>query len=64
MEVEVVVGVVNASAVEVVGGAQVLEGRPCFLDLPLPRLEPGPHPAISNMYNMYKIENVIHMLIK
>ena len=49
---------------EVVGGAQVRGGRPCFLGLPLPRLEPGVHPAISDLYNIYKIENIRHVLNK
>ena len=47
---------VNAGAVEVVGGARVRGDRPCFLGLTLPHPELGPHPVISDMYNMYKIE--------
>ena len=52
MKVVTVVGVVDADAVEVVGGARVRGGRPCFLDLPLPRPELDPCPAISDLYNI------------
>ena len=46
------VGVVDASAVEVVDETQVQRGRPCFLGLPLPRSEPDPHLTVSDLYNM------------
>ena len=40
---EAIIVVVDAGAVEVVGGARVQKGRPCFLSLPLSiviKLEP------------------------
>ena len=51
-------GVVDAGIVEVVGGVRVRGGRPCFLGLPLPRPELCVHPAISDLYIIYKIENI------
>ena len=57
-------GVVDAGTVEVVSGARVQWGRPCFLSLPLPRLEPGVRPAITDLYNIYKIKNIRHKLTK
>ena len=42
--------VVDASVVEVVGAR--VQGRPYFLDLPLPRPEPDPHLVISDLYKM------------
>ena len=59
-----VVGVVDADIVDVVGGVGVRKGRSCFLDLPLPHPELGPHPTISDLYNIYKIENIRHILTK
>ena len=53
---------VDADAVEVVGGVQVQGGRPCFLGLPLPHSKPGVRPAITNLYNIY-IKNR-HILTK
>ena len=38
--------------VEVVGGARVRGGRPCFLGLPLPCPELDPYPAINDLYNI------------
>ena len=48
--------VMDAGAVEVVGGARMQGGRPCFLNLPLPHLEIGVHSSIIDLYNIYKIE--------
>ena len=47
-----VVGVVDMGIVEVVGEAQVQEGRPCFLDLLLPHLKLDPRHTINDLYNM------------
>ena len=57
-------GVVDTGVVEVVGGARVRGGRPCFPSLSLPHLELGIRPAISDLYNIYKIENIRYMLTK
>ena len=39
----------NIGIVEVVGGARVRGGRPCFFDLPLPRIElDDPRPTIND----------------
>ena len=46
------------------GWAWVRGGRPCFLGLSLPCLKLGVRPAMSDMYNMHKIENIRHMLTK
>ena len=50
-------GVVDAGTVEEVGGALVL-------DLPLPYPKPSIYPAIIDLYNIYKIKNIRHMLTK
>ena len=56
--------VVDAGAVEVVGRARVRGGRLCFLGLPLSHPEPSVCPAITDLYNKYKIENTRHILTK
>ena len=56
--------VVVASVVEVVSGVQLRRGKPCFLGLPLPRLEPDVRLTITDLYNIYEIENIRHMLTK
>ena len=61
MEVVAVLGVMDASTMEVVGEAQVQRSRPYFLDLAPPHLELGPLSAISDMSNMYKIKNIRHI---
>ena len=38
--------------------------RPCFLGLPLPRPEPGVRLVISDLYNIYKIENIRYVLTR
>ena len=61
--VVVVVGVVEGVTMEVVGGAQVQQGMPCFLGLSLSHLEPeDPHPAINDMYNMCIINKHIQQI--
>ena len=51
MEVVAVVGMVGASAVEVMGGARVRGGSPFFFSLPLPHPKES-CPAINDLYNM------------
>ena len=58
MEVVAIVGVVDAGAVKVVGGARGRRSRPYFLSLPLIRSEQDAHLAISDLYNVYKSINI------
>ena len=45
----------DVNVVEVVGGAYVWAGKPRFLGLLLPRLEPNPRLAIDDLYNIWAI---------
>ena len=57
-------GVVDAGAMEVVGGARARGCKSCFLGLPLHSPAPDVCLAINDLYNIYKIENARHVLTK
>ena len=56
--------VVDVGAVEVVGETRLQGGRLCFFGLLLPHPELGVRFAITDLYNIYKIENIRHTLTK